>query len=167
MLSFSVSWALRCMRYSYFAYYTKPKLSRRLEEKGRLTERRAEMALKYTGKKIWRGKTRELYFKDFTLVGRADFVSDNEVIEVKTRLSSAFLVPNMAQLNLYMLMEGKDNGILLSGDGRFLRLERSEFLIRQSLRYFEALAEHITYFDIPEGDRTFCRNCHFRRFCVD
>ena len=155
------------MRYSYFSYYTKPKLSKRLEEKGRLSEKRAKMALKYMGKNIWRGRTRELYFKDFTLVGRADFVSDNEVIEVKTRLSPAFLIPNMAQLNLYMLMEGKDNGILLSGDGMFLKLKKSKFLIRQSLKYFEILAGHITSFDIPEGDRTFCRNCHFRRFCID
>jgi CRISPR/Cas system-associated exonuclease Cas4 (RecB family) len=154
------------MRRSYFSFYTKSRLSKRLEEKGKLAEKRAEMALKHSGR-VWRGKTKELYFKNFTLVGRADFVSEREVVEVKAKLNPAFLLPNMAQLNLYLLMEGKPTGVLLFGDGNIIKLRRSDFLIRQSLKYFETLAEHIVSCRVPEGDRIFCKNCSFRHFCID
>ncbi len=163
MFAFPVSWALRCLRWCFFSYYRKPRLPRSLETRGKLAERRAEMALKHF-KRVWRGRNRKLYFDNFVLVGRADFVTESEVIEVKAKITPDFLLSNLAQLNVYMLMEGKTKGVLLSQDS-IVTADRSDFLLRQSFLHFENLAECLKEGTIPEGDRIFCRSCQFREFC--
>ncbi len=160
---FFVSWALKCMRFSYFSFYAKPKIPWNMKVKGELSERRAELTLKHR-MKIWRGKNKIMYFKNFTLVGRADFVSDDFVIEVKSNFNNTFFIPSLAQLNLYMLMEGKDRGLLLMGN-RVFEVERSDFIIKQSISYFESLAKHITEFRIPEKSVEYCYCCAFKECC--
>ncbi len=153
------------MTFSYISYYYKPKLPKRLILKGQLSEKRAKTMLK-SKMDIKRGKTKKIYFKNFTLVGRADFISDDCVIEVKSSFNNKFLIPSLAQLNLYMLMEEKDKGLLIMGEKEIL-VEKSNFVIRQSLAYFEQLAKHILEFKIPEGDTEFCGNCCFTKICFN
>ncbi len=169
-----MSWALRCMRYCFFSYFSKPgppRLPRPLEERGRMAERRAFLWLKNMGIDVKRAGNRELHVRlthngrmeEFTLTGRADYLAENAVVEVKAgRPRTSYIPAYLAQLNLYMLMYGIDQGLLLFGDGTFLRVRRSDFVIRQSLSYFSELAGCIEDFRVPEGDSAFCASCPYR-----
>jgi len=136
-----------------------------------MAERRAFLWLKNAGFDVRRAGNRKMYFRvnhsgrtvDYTLVGRADYLTDDLIVEVKaSRPKARYMLPYLAQLNLYMLMYEVDNGILLFGDGTFLKVRRSDFIIRQSLSYFAELAEHIRKLELPDGEPAFCNGCPFR-----
>ena len=160
---------MRCMRYCFFSYFSpsKPRIPRNLEERGRLAEKRALLWLKNEGMDVKRAGNREIYVSvngvEYTLVGRADYLSRNAVIEVKAgKPRIRYILAYLAQLNLYMLMYGLNEGMLIFGDGTALEVERSDFVIRQSLTFFSRLAECIECLEIPDGTHLFCANCPYR-----
>jgi len=164
-MRFSVSWVLRCMRWSYLKYFMPDHFDRRLVEKGR----RAEEVVKkrFSHLKLRRGRNRELYFKNYTLVGRPDFLTRDAIFEVKSgKPSHSYILPNLVQLNLYMLMEGKKTGFLIfvGKDIQVIRTGFSACAVRQGIAYFDALWEHIRKGIIPEGQPV-CSSCSFAHVC--
>ncbi|AEA47637.1 hypothetical protein Arcve_1637 [Archaeoglobus veneficus SNP6] len=160
------------MRWSYFSYFMPAKLDRKLMEKGRRAEEVVEKKLSHLG--LRRARNRELYFRNYTLVGRPDFVTRDFVVEVKSSVAQQYLLPNLAQLNLYMLMEGKKLGLLVfAGNGmdkmKIIYTSFSRSIIRQTIAYFDALWGYIREGVIPEivfeVAQPVCRSCSFARLC--
>lgn len=117
-----------------------------------------------------RGRNKELYFRDFTLSGRADFIVKGCVVEVK-KSSFKYKRPEwFAQLNLYLLMENKDLGMLLEvGDekSRVTRVKFSPRLAKESIEYFWLLRNYIMDDDIPLIPRSRnCWFCSYKRLCI-
>ncbi len=166
-MRFSVSWVLHCMRWSYLKCFMpdRERFDRRLVKKGRRAEEQAKREFSYM--KIRRGRNRELYFKNYTLVGRPDFLTREAVLEIKSgRPSYSYILPGLIQLNLYMLMEGKRTGLLIfiGENTKVIHARFSTHAVRQGMAYFDALWEHIQKGVIPEGQPV-CNSCSFAHVC--
>lgn len=169
-MRFFASWALRCLRWSYFRYFIPAKLDAQFVERGKRAEELAEKRLSYF--RLRRGKNRELHFRNYVVAGRPDFVTRDAIIEVKSSIPRQFFIPYLAQLNLYMLMEGKRIGILVLVNERDELIKTiyvgfSRFIVKQCIAYFDALYEHIKKSVIPEGviDSKICSSCSFSHQC--
>lgn len=117
-----------------------------------------------------RGRNKELHFQDFTLSGRADFLVKGCVVEVK-KSSLRYRRPEwFAQLNLYLLMENKDLGMLLEvGDEKFrvTRIEFSPRVAKESIEYFRLLRNYVREGDIPSFSRSRdCWFCSYKALCI-
>lgn len=116
-----------------------------------------------------RGRNRMLHFQGFTLSGRPDFVVKGCVVEVK-KSSLRYKRPEwFAQLNLYLLMENKDLGMLLEvGDEKFrvTRLRFSPRLAKESIEYFWLLRDYVRKEEIPLVTRNRdCWFCSYKSLC--
>ncbi|MFW6128155.1 MAG: CRISPR-associated protein Cas4 [Halobacteriota archaeon] len=169
-MRFNVSWVGKCIRWSYLkcVYPDSEKFDKSKLEVGMWAERVAQQKLApYHVKK---GRNRKLHFQGFTLSGRADFVAKNWVVEVK-KSNIGYKRPEwFAQLNLYLLMENKDIGILFEvGDerNRVTKIKFSPRLVKESIEYFCLLRNHIMKEEIPQVPRNrYCWFCSYRGLCM-
>jgi CRISPR/Cas system-associated exonuclease Cas4 (RecB family) len=117
-----------------------------------------------------RGWNKEIHFRKFTLAGRADFIVNGWVVEVKKSNFKKLRPEWMAQINLYMLLENADKGILMEvGNGRIrtTKMSISPDLIRRSIDYFSSLENFISRKVTPSVQRNrSCRFCSFRHLCI-
>lgn len=137
-------------------------------EIGMWAERIAQQKLKpYYVRK---GRNRKLHFQGFTLSGRPDFMVKGCVVEVK-KSSLRYKRPEwFAQLNLYLLMENKDLGMLFEvGDekSRVTRVRFSPRLAKESIEYFWFLRDYVMEGKIPlvPASRD-CWFCSYRGLCI-
>lgn len=110
-----------------------------------------------------------LHFQGFTLSGRPDFVVKGCVVEVK-KSNLRYKRPEwFAQLNLYLLMENKDLGMLFEvGDENFrvTRLRFSPRLAKESIEYFWLLRDYVREEEIPLVTRNRdCWFCSYKSLC--
>ncbi|MFO7966543.1 MAG: Dna2/Cas4 domain-containing protein [Archaeoglobaceae archaeon] len=117
-----------------------------------------------------RGRNKQLHFQGFTLSGRPDFIVKGCVVEVK-RSNLRYKRPEwFAQLNLYLLMENKDVGLLFEvGDEKFrlTRVKFSPYLTKKSIEYFMVLRDHMLEDEIPlVPRRRDCWFCSYRTLCI-
>lgn len=117
-----------------------------------------------------RGRNKKLYFRDFTLSGRPDFIVKGCVVEVK-KSSLRYRRPEwFAQLNLYLLMENKDLGMLLEVGNEKFRVTSLRFsprLAKESIEYFWLLRNHLIEEEIPLVPRSSnCWFCSYRALCI-
>jgi len=116
-----------------------------------------------------RGRNRKLYFRDFSLSGRPDFILNGSVIEVKKSKLWRIRREWLAQLNLYLLFEKSEEGYLFEvGDNGF-RITKYKFnpeIVREALNYFLILERHISRNKIPiKSNSNFCKFCSYSHLC--
>lgn len=170
-MRFHVSWVFRCLRWSYLKYSHPERENFPIKyiEAGKWAEKIVYDRLKkYHLKK---GRNRRLFLKNFTLIGRPDFILKGKVIEVKRSRLIHKDPAWIAQLNLYLLMESSSKGFLFEVGTNKVRVSKHPFsskLARKSLNYFGKLEKSIKEGKIPKVNGfncRYCRYCSYRFYC--
>jgi len=168
-MQFHVSWVFRCLRWSYFKYSCPERENFPIKyiEAGKWAEKIVyDRFKKY---RLKRGRNRKLYFKNYTLIGRPDFIIKGKVIEVKKSKLSYRNPAWLAQLNLYLMMESSNKGLLIEVGNSKLRVSKHPFspeLARKSIKYFDNLGNLIKERKKPEVKTGYlCRYCSYRVYC--
>ncbi len=163
-MEFFASWVFKCRRWVYLKMKF-PRLEKPpdIVRKGVLAEKKVEKFFELMGVDYVKQPRGRIDFENFSILGRADFLTKGCVVEVK-HSSRNFPKDWVAQLNLYMKMFGVDKGVLvrLSGDSISMKLfEFDEVLYRDSVEYFEWFLENRP--NPPEK----CYNtwCGFKHIC--
>ncbi len=169
-MRFNVSWVGRCIRWSFLKclYPQSEEFDQGKLEIGLWAERVARQKLDPYYPR--RGRNKHLHFQGFILSGRADFVVKGYVVEVK-KSNLRYKRPEwFAQLNLYLLMENKELGMLLEvGDerSRITRVKFSPRLAKESIEYFWLLRNYVGEHKIPKVPRSrSCWFCGYKTLCM-
>ncbi len=166
-MRFIASWVFRCPYWVYLKskYPEFDIISRENVERGAQAENRFSEVLKSRGEKFVYQKFLTLKTRYFTIVGRADFMTHDTVYEIKG--VRRFREPDknwIGQLNLYMAMSGRKNGVIVQYSDEEFREHRISFnqaLLEESLRYFQEL-----YSGKIRRDYTQCRLCNYTFICL-
>ncbi len=160
------SWVFRCPYWIYLKtkYPDFDTILPEMLERGKKAENEFRKVLK--ADKIWfREQVSLKYVADnYTISGRADFVTSDRVYEVKH--VEKFRKPSknwLGQLNLYLAMTGRDNGSIVEFNGdrfREYRVRFSRKLFRDSLRFFDRIHSG-RYSAYP----WYCRYCSYSFIC--
>ena len=164
-MEFFASWVFKCRMWVYLKMkYPKLEVVSKAVKNGFEAERKVESFLKTIGVEYKKQPRGRILLADFSISGRADFLTKNCVIEVKSSKTN-FRREWLAQLNLYMKMFDVETGILVRLSGNSVIMKAYEFnneLYRESLKYFEWFLENKP--SPPEK----CEEkwCGFRHVCM-
>ncbi len=175
-MNFFASWVFRCPRWVYFKlkYPEMERINPKLKKVGDLGER---IALEFLKEKyrLYSTRKRSLYCNGFRITGKPDFKvlrgNDFEIVEVK-RVSKIARIPKkrwIAQLNLYLKMEGIENGFILEISRDKIRKSKwryNQSLFDKSIEFYEKIYESIKGNEIPKGRVGECLNCSFKELCL-
>ncbi len=166
-MRYIASWVFRCPYWIYLKikYPGYDMISPVVVEKGRMAENEFRKVLK-TEKTRFREQVNLRYVAgQYTIAGRADFVTSDRVYEVKH--VEKFRRPSknwLGQLNLYLAMSGKVDGSIVEFNGVKFR----EYRVRFSRRLFQ---DSIEFFDRIHSGRYsrypwYCRYCSYSFICL-
>ena len=142
------------------------------------------------GIQIFEGQ-RPFQYESVNLTGKIDFTATQEAIPVEAKSINPYdfgtikdlesvkthkkarIRGYLAQLNVYLFLKEKPEGILLFRDknsGRYkqINVPLDYELVEAVLKKFEAVNEHIKNKTLPEkiSDLTICKTCPFRAHCL-
>ena len=111
--------------------------------------------------------------ENFVVVGRADIITDDRVIEIKTinSLPAKPYSAHIRQLNFYMRLCGRKKGTLTyiereTGKQKDFSIELDENAFLEDLRRFEKLAKHLRSMSLPKREETgICKFCEYAVIC--
>ncbi len=164
-MEFFASWVFRCRVWVHLKMnYPDLEIVSRAVKRGFEAEKRIEELLKVIGVDYRKQPRGKIVLDEFSITGRADFLTENCVIEVKNSTKN-FPKEWIAQLNLYMKMFGVGRGILVRFVGESAVMRAFEFdrrLYDESLEYFEWFLENRP--SPPESCSK--RWCSYKHLCV-
>ncbi len=175
-MNFFASWVFRCPRWIYFKlmYPNVEKINPKIKEIGDMGEKIATNFLKERYS-IYPARKRRLHFDGFTISGKSDFKVLNgsrfEIVEVK-RVSNIVRIPKkrwIAQLNLYLKMEGLENGFILEIAKNKIRRSKWKFnrvLFERSIEFYRRVYDTIEKGEVPEGKVGECLSCGYKDLCL-
>ncbi len=159
-MRYKASWVFRCPYWIYLKtkYPEYDKFPSEYVRKGRLAEDEFKKYLRKRNERFQEQIRLKYVAEDYTITGRADFMTPSRIYEVKHVIKFRKPPKNwIGQLNLYLGMSGKKNGSVIEFNGKKFREYRFDF----SSRLFE---ESIAFFDrIHSGN--YRRNLKQCRFC--
>ncbi len=177
MIFFRVSEVGRCLRYLYFLY-----VLGRLEDVSKKPEVIEGKTIHQNFQNEWittvdeEAKPEEkamFLHENFAVLGKADLVSGEKVIEIKTttRIPNRPYLTHVRQLNFYLGLFGKKEGTLIyierNGNGRkefSIKFDADMFLV--DLARFEKLYRALTELRVPEREPTpLCNFCEYSFLC--
>ena len=175
-MNFYASWVFRCPRWIYFKlkFPQEERINPRIKQIGDLGEK---IALNFLRKNysVYPVRKRSISLGRFTITGRPDFrvLSENgfEIVEVK-KVSVLRKIPKkrwIAQLNLYLKMEGIENGFLLEISKNRIRKTRwryNQSLFKSSVKFFSWVYWKIASEEVPHSKVGECLNCGFKEICA-
>lgn len=167
--SFHVSEAGKCLRFLFFT-----RTIGRLEDVSFKPEVVAGRKIHFEFQNSYReidrtARTEEravFIHEKFVITGRADIVTDGEVLEIKTvrKLPKEAVSEHISQINLYMKLCNRKKGRLIyiereSGKERCFKIFFDKKLFLEDIRRFEKLVEHLSEMRLPAREE--CRMCSF------
>ncbi len=166
-MRFLASWVFRCPFWVYFQqkYPECNLVSRRNFERGKIAEKEFEKFLKKRRIRYSYQKHLSLVTRNYSISGRADFITSERVYEIKS--VRRFKKPNknwIGQLNLYLAMSGKRKGSIVQYNGiefKEKRISYSEELLEESLEYFERILSGKI-----SREYSNCSSCIFAFICL-
>ncbi len=165
-MEFFASWVFRCRVWVYLKMnYPELEAPSKVVKKGFEAERKFEEFLKLVGVKYVKQPKGKIELENFSVIGKADFLTEKCVIEVKNS-SRNFPIEWIAQLNLYMKIFDVEKGILVKFHGDGVKMKTFEFdkeLYEKSLEYFSWFLENKP--DFPKGCSA--KLCSFRHVCLN
>jgi CRISPR-associated exonuclease Cas4 len=174
-MNFFASWVFRCPKWIYFKlkYPDLERIDPKVKKAGNLGEKIALNFLKERYR-LYPTRKRKLHFDSFNITGKPDFrvLGKNrfEIVEVK-RVSNITRIPKkrwIAQLNLYLEMEGLKNGFILEISKNKIRKSKWKFnqlLFERSIEFYEGVYNIIKKGEIPPGRVGECFNCSYKELC--
>ncbi len=177
MLFFRVSEVGKCMRFLYFT-----RVLGRLEDISSKPEVVEGKTLHENFQNEWieqvdseaKQEEEAMFLHDkFVVRGKADIVSGDKVIEIKTtnKLPPRPYETHVRQLNFYLGLFKLEHGLLIyllrNGNGRReFEVGFDEGMFLNDLRRFEKLYECLTSFIVPEKEPSpLCNFCEYRFLC--
>ena len=165
-MRFIASWVFRCPFWIYLKskYPEYDIISLEAVKKGKKAESEFKRLLKLDGKRYRYQVSMKFILDKYSIVGKADFITDNMVYEVKHVKKFRKPPKNWTgQLNLYLAMAGKDTGAIVEFNGKKFR----EYGMRFSEKLFD---ESILFFDeIYSGTyrvyKRYCGYCNYSFIC--
>ncbi|MBO8181541.1 MAG: Dna2/Cas4 domain-containing protein [Archaeoglobus sp.] len=177
-MNFYASWVFRCPRWVYFKlkFPQKEIIDPTIKHAGDYGEKIALNFLKrnYT---LYPVRKRTISFGKFKITGRPDFrvfgEKGFEIVEVKKVKKVSMLrkpkISWIAQLNLYLKMEGIENGFLLEISRNKIRRTNWRFnrdMFTSSIKFYSKIYEKVIEGEIPESKVGECLNCSFKDLCL-
>ncbi len=176
MYYFRVSEVGRCLRFLYFT-----RVIGRLEDVGSKPEviagrnMHVEYQNDYAAIDQNAKMEKEVMFvhENFIIMGKADIVTREKVIEIKTvnNLPERPYAPHIRQINFYMKLCGREKGNLIyiereTKKQKTFSVDYDENLFLKDLRRFEKLAKCLETTTVPEKEITkMCEFCEYKELC--
>jgi CRISPR/Cas system-associated exonuclease Cas4 (RecB family) len=173
---FRVSEVGRCLRFLYFS-----RVIGRLEDVGSKPEviasknMHVEFQNDYAAIDETAKMEKEVMFvhENFIIVGKADIITEEKVIEIKTvkNLPEKPYPPHLRQINFYMKLCGREKGSLIyikreTKEQKTFSVDYDEDLFLEDLKRFEKLTKHLETTTVPEKERTkMCEFCEYKELC--
>ncbi len=133
--------------------------------KGRIAEEEFKKYLRKRKETFRHQVALEYAATDYTIAGRADFITPSRIYEVKH--VNKFRKPLkswVGQLNLYLGMAGKENGSVIEFNGKKFREYRFDFssrLFKESISFFDRIHSGNYRKDLRQ-----CRFCNYSFICL-